>query len=42
MRMFITEFAMVLGYSSHANFSRAFRQVRGDTPEQFRTNRLAA
>ncbi|NDR55844.1 AraC family transcriptional regulator [Pseudoruegeria sp. M32A2M] len=37
----ITEIAMMLGYASPANFSRAFRQGRGVSPGQFRAHRFA-
>lgn len=37
----ITQVAMELGYSSPANFSRAFRTASGLTPQEYRQNLLA-
>jgi AraC-like DNA-binding protein len=36
----ITGIATALGYSSPANFTRAFRQAQGRTPSQVRNNGL--
>jgi AraC-like DNA-binding protein len=33
-RLAITEVAMLLGYSEHSAFTRAFRKINGITPHQ--------
>ena len=39
-RLQITEVAMLLGYSEHSAFTRAFRKMNGLTPKQLRMQRL--
>ncbi len=40
-RLQITEVAMLLGYSEHSAFTRAFRKMNGLTPKQLRMQQLA-